>query len=171
MIASAAALAIMTASPPAAADPPAAAAPPATETPEAASPPDAGTHEESHAKLGLIIGGVATFGISYMLAALVVMTNPGENRDTDMGSSGGPKASLIIPFAGPFLQMSSTEVSGFGNVLYATNGLAQIAGLAMTVVGLASRTKVVVPDKAAQIRVAPLRLGQAGTGVGLSGTF
>lgn len=138
----------------------------------AESPPP-GVHEESRARTGLVLAGAATFATSYGAALVFLAAEHERAGDDPMMPSVrlGPNGLLAIPFVGPFFQMSGTEVSTAGNIVYATDGILQIAGAAMAVVGISWRAKVLVPDGAAEARVAPIRVGQGGTGLGLVGTF
>lgn len=120
-----------------------------------------GYHAESQMRKGLIIGGAVTFGVMYLITALV-----GAAMD-DVGSDG---SFLFVPVAGPFLQMTRTNTST-GNVFLAIDGLAQAAGATMLIVGLTSPKTVLVRNDLAEVRVAPMRLGQNGGGLGLVGTF
>jgi hypothetical protein len=129
----------------------------------------AGYHEESRPRTGLVIAGAATFGAAYLLAVLTAAAYTCELDPMMPSSCGGPDARLYIPFAGPFLQMSTSSVSTFGNVLFATNGLAQVAGAGMFTLGLAWHETRLVRDVPVSFRLAPLRLGASGMGIGLSG--
>lgn len=151
---------------------------------ESAASPDVASptafHEESEVRAGWIVAGGITFAVTYAAAALLVVSTesgrsqserPKDGTDSDIGVYGGPKRTLLIPFVGPFLEMSGTEVNAIGNVIYALDALGQIAGAAMIVGGIAWKTTVRVPNHAVDVRVTPMKLGQGGTGLGLSGAF
>lgn len=132
------------------------------------------SHGESHTRTGLVVAGAVTFGISYGLAALVAATTPSRASPASGGSDDinidvGPKKTLFIPFAGPFMQWNP-RLDPAMNAVIASDGVAQVAGVAMFIVGLAWRTTELTPDHAS-VQVSPVRMGRGGTGVALGGTF
>jgi hypothetical protein len=127
-----------------------------------------GYHPEMQYRKGLIIGGAITFGLLYLLPAIpATMT-----RDK----------SLVVPVAGPFIQLAhldfspSIEDRGFAAgaaVLLVIDGLAQTAGAAMLLAGLTTQREVLVRNDVAgvTVRVTPLTMGYGGAGIGLAGTM
>ncbi len=129
---------------------------------------------------GLVIGGAVTFGVLYLISALVAAAG----EDTK-GSGDNEAAALWVPAVGPFIQMFNTD-SAVANVFLAIDGIAQSAGVAMFVIGLTSPRTVLVrndlvgkaksPGLAASassgptLRPAPMITGTT-TGFGLVGTF
>lgn len=123
-----------------------------------------GYHAETEMRKGLVIGGSITFGVMYLLTVLVGAGIDDASRGSESG------AFLYVPVAGPFLQMTKTE-SATGNVTLAIDGVAQAAGATMLIVGLTSPKTVLVRNDLAEVRVAPMKVGQSGTGFGLVGSF
>ena len=127
-----------------------------------------GYHPEKELRTGLIIGGAITFGLMYLLPAVpAAMT-----RDK----------SLVVPIAGPFIQLGHLDFTpgiedrGFTSgaaVLLVIDGVAQAAGAAMLLAGLTTKRDVLVRNDVAgvTVRVAPLTMGHGGTGIGLVGTM
>jgi hypothetical protein len=66
--------------------------------------------------------------------------------------------------------MTRTE-SSTANVFLAFDGLGQAAGATMLVAGITSPKTVLVRNDLGEVRVTPMRLGRAGGGLGLVGTF
>lgn len=126
-----------------------------------------GYHAESRIRTGLVVGGAVTFGVLYLLSALVGAAISDTNKITGGSDSGD---FLYVPVAGPFLQMTRTE-SSTGNVFLAIDGIAQAAGATMLIVGLTSPKTVLVRNDLGEVRVLPMRMGQNGGGLGLVGTF
>ncbi len=138
----------------------------------AADPADvpAGYHYESRPRTGLLVAGLTTFGVSYGLAVGFAALTTAESTDPYDPVGTYPKKTLYIPFVGPLLQLSATELSPAGNVIFAADAVAQVAGAAMAIAGVAWPTKALTPDLA-KVRLDPARVGQAGTGLVLSGGF
>jgi hypothetical protein len=118
---------------------------------------------------GLVIGGAVTFGVLYLISALVAAAG----EDTK-GNGDNEAAALWIPAVGPFIQMFNTD-SAVANVFLAIDGIAQSGGLAMFVIGLTSPKTVLVRNDLASapkptLRPAPIVTGNT-TGFGLVGTF
>jgi hypothetical protein len=126
-----------------------------------------GYHVTSHVRTGMIVGGAVLFGSLYLLSILVAAGN----ADSNPGQSNGD-ASLYVPVAGPFLQIASTS-SSLGNVVLAVDGLAQAAGIAMFIYGIAApRTFLVRNDLGITTpMLVPMKMGQDGYGAGLVARF
>lgn len=135
---------------------------------EEGEPIPPGYHAESKIRTGLVVGGAVTFGVLYLLSALVGAAINDVNKATNSSNDSGDF--LFVPVAGPFLQMTKTE-SSTGNVFLAIDGIAQAAGATMLIVGLTSPKTVLVRNDLGEVRVTPMRMGQDGTGLGLVGTF
>jgi hypothetical protein len=115
---------------------------------------------------GLIVGGAVTFGVLYLLTALVAAAI---NDVNDATGSSNTATALYVPAFGPFIQMASTK-SSTGNVFLAIDGLGQTAGAAMLIVGITSPKTVLVRNDLAEIRFSPI-LGKDTAGAGLVGKF
>lgn len=119
-----------------------------------------GYHVESGVRDGLVMGGAVTLGSLYLLTALTAAALNDTNRD---GSAGV----LYVPVAGPFLHMKDAS-SDTAKLVLVVDGLAQAAGAAMLVVGLASPRTFAVRNDAAKVVITPI-LGPGRAGV--VGTF
>jgi len=120
--------------------------------------PPPGYHLETRIRKGLVIGGAVTFGTMYLFTAL------GAAAANDLGGSAG---ALYVPIAGPFLYMGETS-SQSGKVLLAIDGIAQAAGAAMLIAGLAAPKTIAVRNDLAKIEIKPM----IGPGTaGFVGTF
>ena len=127
-------------------------------------------------RLGLLIGGGVTLGVSYMYGALFAAAASDEARydyNYDGTSDGGGEnkmASLWIPVAGPFLQMAK-EDSATGRVLLFGLGAAQTTGAIMLYYGLTTKKKVLVRnDFVGSLNITP-NVGYGTTGMLVSGRF
>ena len=127
-----------------------------------------GYHPETKIRTGLVVGGAVTFGVLYLISALVAAAISDVNRGT--GHDGDDGSFLYVPVAGPFLQMTKTD-SSTANVFLGIDGIAQAAGATMLVVGLTSPKTVLVRNDIGEVRLMPMRMGQGGGGLGLGGTF
>lgn len=124
---------------------------------EGAQIPDGYTKVERVRK-GLVIGGAVTLGVGWLIAATAAASIDDEIEDET--------APLFIPVVGPFIAMGTLEAEGAGRAGLFVNGMAQVAGAAMLISGIAATKTVLVRTKTAEINVRP--------GVGnlqLDGTF
>ena len=128
-------------------------------------------HEESHPRTGLVIAGAVTFGVSYGLAVIAgaASRTPSNGGGNDLSVDLGPKKTVMIPFAGPFMQWNTRQDTAM-NCLIAADGVVQIAGAVMFIVGLAWPTTEPKPNHAS-MQLTPVRMGQGGSGVALRGDF
>jgi hypothetical protein len=153
---------------------------PARASAEDPHPPEAqiaplGHHEVKQIRLGLVIAGASIFGTTYLATAVPSLVVAG---------GGSPEAAVgAIPVAGPFALLglilrpppsrtdNNLDVGGFIPI-FVTDGILQAAGAAMLIAGIVSRKRVMVPDDAkVHIVPVPVRVGKAGAGVGIAGTF
>jgi hypothetical protein len=116
---------------------------------------------------GLVIAGAVAFGMLYGLSATGVLL-----------SGGGAKA-VLVPVAGPFIEianlqstLSGSERSGLramATTFLVLDGVGQAAGAAMLLVGLTHPTPLLVRDgaTATTVRITPLTMGYDGRGVGI----
>jgi hypothetical protein len=138
-------------------------------------PVPAGYHPESRRRRGLLTGGACLLGVPYLLtltSALLTSTSGGHFPEV-----------LYIPIAGPIIeavQMAQEPLCyGIDCRLNRTLGLAvsiidgvlQVAGAAMIVVGIFVRHTVLVPDEPGIVSVAPVLMGRGGLGLGVLARF
>jgi hypothetical protein len=91
---------------------------------------------QTKANRGLVVGGVVTFSVSYGLSLFV------GGIGALSGDRGGEAfGTLILPLAGPFIAISTSDADPFGTYVLLLDGFTQIAGAAMFTAGL------LVPDK------------------------
>jgi hypothetical protein len=136
---------------------------PTAVTPMNPDNPPPGYHTESRSRSGFVVSGAVMFGIAYVLSATAAIAAESAND-----SGYGP---LFIPVVGPFVAMGSThtfqgtsdaaEQVGrvFGGIGLVVDGLLQVAGASLIVVGLAVRKDVVVRDR-------PVAVPEVGVGPG-----
>ena len=121
--------------------------------------PPPGYHLETRVRKGLVIAGAVTFGSMYILTALTAAAI----NDTSSGNAGV----LYVPVAGPFMYLGETG-SQSGKVILVIDGLAQAAGAAMLITGLAAPKTIAVRNDLAKVNITPV----FGPGsVGVVGTF
>jgi hypothetical protein len=155
--------------------PPVAPGPPTIERWDADQPAPAGYHLETRPRMGLVIGGSVLLGTTYTPMAVAGVF---------VAVSGEPAGALgAIPVAGPFVVAglinrgsSGGDGGGAGALitsLLIVDGLAQTAGAAMLIAGLASPRRVAVRDRGATVTVmpTPLSFGKNSAGFGIRGTF
>jgi hypothetical protein len=121
-----------------------------------------GYHVSTRIRRGPVIAGAIVFGVLYGLSTLVAAeASDGSDKET----------ALFVPALGPFIQMGSTHDGG-SLWLLAVDGLAQTAGLAMFVYGIASpKTVLVRNDLGFHVAPRPMTFGRTGGGMGLVGSF
>ena len=147
---------------------------------EDGDPVPPGHHVEQEPRKNLIIGGAAVFGgawLASVVAGVVVLATSEEPRDAD---EAGPElgGSLLVPVAGPFIAIAtkptldgvSTGLDNLSVIGLVVDGVVQVTGLTIAVVGLASPRSVLVRD-APSVSVVPARVGASGHGVAVVGVF
>jgi len=101
-----------------------------------------GYHVEETPRWGLVTAGAIVFGVVYGASALIGATGLAEGED------GEPVLPLLIPIAGPFITMKTTDDptadSTGPNMALAANGVAQGVGLGLLLGGLASSKEVLM---------------------------
>jgi len=102
-----------------------------------------GYHPDTRMRKGLIIGGAVTFGVFYLISALVGAATIDCNSLTS-GSACGGGGVLLIPAAGPFIAIGTMKADGGGAALLVLDGVAQAGGLAMLILGIAVPKSVLV---------------------------
>lgn len=134
---------------------------------EEGQPVPDGYHVATKARRGLIIGGAVTFGSVYLLTTLTAAAI--ESDDHSLVSSGDSYTPLYIPVAGPFIAISTVNAEGGGVFILLLDGIAQAAGVAMLIGGIASpATKLVRNDVSWQVH--PI-VGGGTVGLGISGSL
>jgi hypothetical protein len=135
-----------------------------------------GYHESTRIRRGLVIGGAVLFGTTYLFTAL------GASVVAAAGCSGEgcySAGALFVPGVGPFIQMAQPGNGAIGNFWLAIDGLAQVGGITMFVVGLAAPKTVLVRNdlgeettkkKDFQLALSPI-VAPGRQGMGLVGTF
>lgn len=134
---------------------------------EPGDPVPPGYHAETRARTGLIVGGAVTLGTLWLISALVGAAMNDVNEYSTRTTRGD---FLFVPVAGPFLQLINTETSS-GKTVLVIDGAGQAAGAAMLIVGLTSPRTLLVRNDLAEVRIAPVNVGERGTGLGLVGRF
>jgi hypothetical protein len=150
-----------------------------------------GYSKETKIRLGLVIGGAASFGGVYVLTMVAASIADSVVRDNDeiRCQSTGLLSStceqvptpeddddfvpLFIPLVGPFITIGTAEASAGGAVPLILSGLGQTAGVAMLIAGLAARQTVLRRQGAKSepaIEIAPIFTGSHG-GLSLNATF
>jgi hypothetical protein len=136
---------------------------------EEGDPVPDGYQPVSRMRKGLVIAGSVVFGTTYLISVVTAA------QVADVEGDAEEVWPLFVPIAGPFIAMGTTDAwggaddgsSGLGAVLL-LDGLAQVAGAAMFIGGVAS-TKTVLKrtatnDVQLDVQVRP-------NGVGLAGSF
>ncbi len=112
---------------------------------------------------GLVIGGAVTFGTLYLISVLsaAILQDTADERGTSSDAGG-----LYVPAIGPFIAAAAVDDSAVGSTFLALDGLAQSAGIAMLIAGIAAPKTILIRDMAAQVSVTPsLSAGFQGVGV------
>jgi hypothetical protein len=130
---------------------------------EEGQPLQPGYHAETRIRKGLVAGGAATFGTTYLFTALAGAII------ADAKQSGFEP--LFVPVVGPFITIGTGHVTSSGAFFLILDGLAQSAGVAMFVAGLALPKTVQVRNDAVSVRAMPMTFGQSSAGAGLIGRF
>jgi len=114
------------------------------------NPPD-GYHTESRMRTGLVVGGGVLFGVPYLLSAATAAGGLSDHNDE--------LVPLFIPVVGPFVTLSTAHVFVgtdndleqvgriFGAMGLIIDGIMQVAGFSLVVVGLSVQKRVVVRDR------------------------
>ena len=129
--------------------------------------------KDTRVRAGLVIGGAVLFAVTYgmtaasggILSSAEEASIVGEEPDTEQF------VPLYIPVAGPFIAIDSMEAEGAGVALLIVDGVAQTAGLAMFIAGLAAQEDVLKRTSALDLRFTPVVMPNQQYGIGLSGRF
>jgi hypothetical protein len=138
---------------------------------EEGDPVRPGYHPDTRVRRGLVIGGAVTFGVTYLLTALVGAVAADVNELTN--SSRSDAVPLFIPVIGPFIAIGTLHAGTTGGFFLALDGIAQAGGVAMFVAGLASPRTVQVRNDISKpfVRPTPMMVGGTSPGFGLVGKF
>lgn len=132
---------------------------------EDGEPIPAGYHLRTKVRKGLIGGGAGLLGGLWFASLLT-----GAVGDTATAYGDGGWAALYIPVAGPFVAISTLHSDSAGTALLLLDGVGQLGGAAMIVLGAVLPQKQLVRDDVAKstVTVTPFL---SPTGAGLVGTF
>lgn len=113
---------------------------------EEGDPIPPGYHPDTRVRRGLVIGGAVTFGVMYLLSALTAAVSMSacsaktfatSSTCTDLGF-------LLVPVAGPFIEIAHSKADAGGAVILVIDGIAQAGGVAMLILGIALPKTVLV---------------------------
>ncbi len=132
---------------------------------EEGDPVPYGYRPETQIRKGLVIGGAVTLGSLYLISASI------GSLANDIDSSSDQFTPLFFPVVGPFITIGTASSEGSGTFFLLIDGVGQSAGLAMLIAGLASPRTVLLRNDLAEVRVAPVVVGDGQLGLGLVGTM
>ncbi len=128
---------------------------------------------ETRARIGLVISGAVLFGVSWVVHAAIVSPLAGI-LDEEVGVWDDFRYLGAIPLAGPWIQMAvkPTGAGEDGWVPYLiVDGILQVAGLTMLILGLTLRKEVGgYADAEPSFQVGPM-LGEGAAGLSAFGRF
>lgn len=136
-----------------------------------------GYHLRTKVRGGLIGGGAGLLGGLWVVSVITGAIGEGAYRSTralagDTSISDGGWASLYFPIVGPFAAIGTLNADGGGAAILALDGIGQLGGAAMIVLGIVLPKKTLVRDSMFEITpsvaVTPVFTGKS---VGLVGTF
>ncbi len=141
--------------------------------PQPAPPPQ--PREESRPHLGLAISGGVMLGVSWLVHAALISPLAGCDLDSCQDAWGDFRLVGTIPLAGPWIQLAVKPTSDRDGWLpyLVIDGLLQIAGLTMLILGVSLRETVTVYSEGPagfELAVLP-SAGPDGGGLGLVGRF
>lgn len=104
-----------------------------------------GYHVRSKVRGGLIGGGAGLLGGFWIIS---IITGAVGNAGHELTDGDEPWTPMYVPVVGPFITMAtaSNDLSGGGTALLAIDGVAQLGGLAMIVLGITLPKKQLVRD-------------------------
>lgn len=127
-----------------------------------------GYERDTRVRKGLVIGGAVTLGVLWGVTAIF------GGIFTDLGSLGGDAyVPLFIPAVGPFIAVETMHTDVAGGAVLIIDGVAQTAGLAMFIAGLAAQEQVLRRTVAngIDVELTPLVMPEQHYGLGLRGSF
>ena len=119
-------------------------------------------------RTGLVVGGAVTLGVLWGITAIA--GGVGASVEGEIDGDTDQFIPLYIPVAGPFVAIDTMDAAGAGVAVLIIDGVAQTAGLAMFIAGLAAPKDVLRRTTVAGISW-QLTPSHRGFGVGLDGTF
>lgn len=124
-----------------------------------------GYHLRTKARTGLIGGGAGLLGGTWFVSLMVGLIGDGANNPGD-----GGWAALYVPVAGPWIAIDTLHSDGTGTPFLVLDGVAQLGGAAMIVLGAVLQEKRLVRDDISKstVTVTPY---VSPRGFGLTGTF
>ena len=139
---------------------------------EEGEPIPPGYHTHSHVRVGLIVGGAVTFGLTYLTTALAGALVSDIGNATNCGNSCSSAKPLLVPLVGPFIVLPHSDTAT-GSFFLVFDGLVQAAGIGMLIGGIAAPKVDLVRDEVGTIKVqpTPLVFDNKGAGFGFKGTF
>ena len=132
---------------------------------EDGEPIPSGYHVRSKVRTGLIGGGAGMLGGMWLVSTLMGLVGDGWNDPGD-----GGWAALYIPVVGPFAAIATLHADSTGAAFLALDGLVQVGGAAMIVLGVALPKKTLIRDDLGKSTLT-LRPVLTGNGMAFSGTF
>ena len=132
---------------------------------EEGDPIPTGYHVRTKVRKGLIGGGAGLLGGLWFASLLT-----GAVGDTATLQGDGGWAALYIPVAGPFVAIATLHADSAGAALLVVDGIGQVGGAAMIILGAALPQKQLVRDDVSGIKITVSPVITA-RGVGLTGTF
>jgi hypothetical protein len=134
-----------------------------------------GYHPSTRTRRGLVIAGVVVFGSAYLLSMLdAPLVNWSSFSFTSNMNTNASVGALFVPGVGPFIEIGQLADATWTPLLV-LDGLAQLGGIAMIVVGLNAPKTVLVPNQVVaspgfEFSFAPI-VTPSMQGLGLVGTF
>jgi len=136
--------------------------------------PPQGYELQSRRSIPLIVSGSVTLGVAWYVAFVVgyfglILESFDSSHDNQASSWG----LVMVPVAGPFLGALTLDTSATARTALVIDGLAQVGGIVMLAMGVKTVTHkwVRVDDAKLDWRVAPIRAGGSGMGLGVVGRF
>jgi hypothetical protein len=135
-------------------------------------PIPAGYHLRTKVRAGLVGGGAGLLGGLWIVSIFVGIFGNAGNALVGAEEKWTP---MYIPMVGPFITIgtASNDLSGGGTALLAVDGIGQLGGAAMIVLGIALPKKTLVRDAVAFSPLPGMTVMPTftGNGAGLVGTF
>lgn len=128
-----------------------------------------GYHLRTSVRKGLIGGGAGMVGGMWLISVFVGVFG---NAGNSLAGSEEKWTPMYVPVLGPFITMgtASSDLSAGGSALLAFDGVVQVGGAAMIILGIALPKKTLVRDEAGMPTLT-LKPYIAGNGAGFTGTF
>jgi len=127
--------------------------------------------KETQVRRGLIIGGAAMLGGAWVGSSIAAGLGSTISSNKVFTSDWSP---LAIPVVGPFVAMTTLDSEGVGTALLAMDGLVQVGGLVMIIVGATAKKTTIRPLATTELKptweVTPV-LSSRMSGMSLSGRF